>query len=301
MAQLSRPYQIGLVVVLLFGAVFAFALHGRTSTTSSSSAPVAAPVPSPAPASASAPASGGSAGSAAEQAELSHHVYHGSAPGVGGLSRAIAKAHGAAAISEQNNAQLAQKSARASSASGSSPAEAPATHASATTTVVTKTPRATITKTSTVHAAVTPSQAPATPASPAAKTASGPARQLAVESELKAGKIVVLLFWNPKGTDDRVVHHELKLMLALHHNATTASLEALRHAGKFFGRNFDKSVAVHETLGASVAGYGSITRGVQVYGTPTLLIINGKGQTITLTGVTDAYGIEQAISEAHGG
>jgi hypothetical protein len=295
MAQLSRPYQIGLVVVALFAAVFVFALHGRSSTTSSASAPApATPASTPA---AQASANGGSTGSAAEQAALSHQVYHGSAPGVSGLSRAIAKAHGAAATSEKNNAQLAQKSTQASSVTSSS--------------TTTSTPAGTVTKHTVVvtHAPKAPSASAKTTAASAAASApkavsttsaSGPARQHEVEAELKQGKIVVLLFWNPKGTDDRVVHHQLKLMFAFHNNAATAKAEAVRHAGKFFGRNFNNSVVVHETLGASVAAYGSITRGVQVFQTPTLLVLNSKGQTIALTGVTDAYGIEQAIFEAHG-
>jgi hypothetical protein len=297
MAQLSRPYQIGLIVVALFAAVFVFALHGRSSSPGSPSAPApAAPASTPAstPA-AQASANGGSTGSAAEQAALSHHVYRGSAPGVGGLSRAIAKAHGAAATSQKNNAQLEQKSAQASSVTASS--------------TTTSTPAGSVTKHSVVvtHAPATPSAAASTTAASATGAAAtkapaaGPARQRAVEAELKQGKIVVLLFWNPRGTDDRVVHHQLKLMFAFHNNPATAKAEVVRHAGKFFGRNFNHTVVVHETLGASVAAYGSITRGVQVYGTPTLLILNSTGKTITLTGVTDAYGIEQAIFEAHGG
>ena len=37
---------------------------------------------------------------------------------------------------------------------------------------------------------------------------------------------------------------------------------------------------------------------MQVYGTPTLLIVNRKGQTITLTGLQDSFAIAQAIAEA---
>lgn len=297
MTQISRPFQIGLLVVVLFAAVFLFAFHGHSSTPT---APAPAPPATRTVVVKAAPANpnGGSSGSEAEQAALSHHVYNGSAPGVGGLSHAIAKAHGAVALSQQNSAQLAQKSAQASTVTPATPATAApsTTHVSATSTVVTKSASGTTTKTATVHATVKHH-----PASGAAKSTNGPAAQRAVESELKQGKIVLLLFWNPKGTDDQVVHHQLKLMLALHRNATTAKAEALRHAGKFFGRNFDKSIAVHETLGATVGAFGSITRGVQVYGTPTLLVINPKGETIADTGVIDAYGIEQSIFEAHHG
>jgi hypothetical protein len=98
-----------------------------------------------------------------------------------------------------------------------------------------------------------------------------------VEAELKQGKIVVLLFWNPKGADDVAVHEALQ---------------------RFFAIEPDKHIAVHEASASQVTSFGSITRAVQVYGTPTILIVNRSGQVTTLTGLTDAYAIEQAIDEA---
>ncbi len=55
---------------------------------------------------------------------------------------------------------------------------------------------------------------------------------------------------------------------------------------------------MHEASAGQVTYFGSITRGVQVTGTPTLLIINKHGRTIILTGLQDAYAIRQAIAEA---
>ena len=46
-----------------------------------------------------------------------------------------------------------------------------------------------------------------------------------------------------------------------------------------------------------VASYGSFTRAIQVYQTPTLLIVNPKGQAVAITGITDAFSIEQALDE----
>jgi len=37
---------------------------------------------------------------------------------------------------------------------------------------------------------------------------------------------------------------------------------------------------------------------VQVYQTPTILIVNPKGQTTTLVGLADVFSIQQAIGEA---
>ena len=122
---------------------------------------------------------------------------------------------------------------------------------------------------SAVHVTVT--HHPATAKSK--KLAAGaPAGQHAVEADLAQGKVVVLLFWNPAGVEDRSVQQQLK---------------------KIHGK-----VAVRYATPAQVASFGTITRGVQVTGTPLLLVINKTGQTVTLAGLQDAYSIEQAISEA---
>jgi hypothetical protein len=46
-----------------------------------------------------------------------------------------------------------------------------------------------------------------------------------------------------------------------------------------------------------VGEFGPFTRAVQVYGTPTILIVNRHGQTTSLSGLTDAYSLEQLITE----
>ena len=117
------------------------------------------------------------------------------------------------------------------------------------------------------------------PASTAHKTASASATaslsgQHAVEADLAKGDVVVLLFWNPGGTDDKSVHKAVR---------------ALKSA---------KHVAVQEAAASQVASFGSVTRGVQVYTTPTILVIARTGKAIALTGVQDAFAIEQAIAEA---
>ncbi len=94
-----------------------------------------------------------------------------------------------------------------------------------------------------------------------------------MEAEPADGSVVVLLFWNRRGTDDVAVQRAVQSLP--------------RH-----------KIAVHYSSASQVASYGSITRGVQVYATPTILIVNRHGQTTTLTGLQDAYSIEQAIDEA---
>jgi hypothetical protein len=277
MAQLSRPFQIALVAFGLLVAVWFLALHGHSSSSGSGSTPSGARPANPGP--------------AAVNPAAPSHVYTGPAPGVSGLTKAIAKAHEAVATSQQNAAQLQQKSAEASSAAApaaASPTGAAAAPASAA-------PAAGARTSSTPSAAPPSARKPAVP-SRATSAVSGPQR--AVEAELKQGKIVVLLFWNGKGADDVVTHRALQLLVKLHHQASNAKVEELRHADKFFGLELDKAIAVHEGPAKSVASYGTITRGVQVYGTPTVLIVNSRHTASTLTGALDAYSIEQAIEEA---
>jgi hypothetical protein len=233
MEQISRPFQIALMVVALFAAVWLFALQGH----SSSSSPSARTPTTPA---------------------STTTIYHGAAPGVSGLTKAIAKAHGAVATSQQNAQELEAKSAQASTAanptaSGTSSTAAPAAKAPA----------------ATVHVTV---KRKGTAVLGAASGA--PAGQRAVESDLAKGKVVVLLFWNPAAVEDQAVHQELARLRG--------------------------NISIRYASPAQVTSYGTITRGVPVPGTPTLLIINKQGQTITLTGLQDSYSVEQAITEVRG-
>ncbi len=282
MAQLSRPFQALLVAFCLLAAVWFFAVHGRSATTTSPPAP-ATSTPGVVTAPSAAPAS--SAEAEAKAAATPSHVYHGPVPGLEGLTRDINKAHGAVATSQQNAQQLEQKSAEAS---GSSPAptsaatvpahSAPAASSEASSVTVTRVKRATSvtgsTKTATGSATILRTHAPV------AKHAARPAlasRQASVEAQLARGDTVLLLFWNPRGADDVAVRSEVR-----------------RAAAGGHGR-----IVVQEALASEVAAFGSITRGVQIYGTPTLLVIDKAGRASTLTGFIDTFAIQQAIEEAH--
>jgi hypothetical protein len=248
MAQISRPFQIALAAMALFALVWLFALrpHSAPSGESGSSA---AP-------SSSAPSS--------------------SAPGVNGLSHAIAKAHGAVTTSEQNAKQLRERSAQASgegspSTSKASPSAPGATSSAGSSAATHKAPA-----TPTTHRAAVPVPRTKSPnaATGAARPAT-PAMQAKVEAQLKQGKVVTILFWNPSATDDRAVHGQLKSV----------------------GGKLARGVAVYDALAGQVGEFGSVIHGVQVYATPTIMIINKHGLAQTLTGYTDAYAIEQAIEE----
>jgi hypothetical protein len=270
MTQISRPFQIGLLAVALFAVVWFLVLRGHSSsgTGAGSSAPAAAT---------SAPTSQSSAGGGTPASTAT--TYHGSAPGVAGLTRAIDKARGAVAQSQQSAKQLSQKSALPSKAAhaqgeSSTHSSAPATSSS----VATHSKSAS--HASTTAAKATPkTAAPSVPVhgsetAPQAKSGLPP-MQLAIESELKQGKVAAVLFWNPKGSVDATVRHEL---------------QAAAH--KLHGK-----LAVHVALSSQVGSFGDFTHTVQVYSTPTILLINKAGKTASLTGLTDAFSINQAVGE----
>lgn len=192
-----------------------------------------------------------------------------SAPGVNGLAHDVVKARGAAALSNQANAQLAQN---ADAASNPHPSTTPAT----------------------AGAAAGPS-APAQPASrpvvqPSGAKAPGPAVKPAparpapvdhaaqVSQSMQQGKVAVVLFWNPEGADDRAVMRQLSSV-----------------------SGHDGDVVVLEAQPSDVASFGAVTRGVQITETPTTLVIDKHGEATALTGLTDSTSITQAIGDAERG
>jgi hypothetical protein len=263
MDRISRPFQIALAAVALLALVGVVALHrpsGGSSGAKSSAQPVAA---ASTPAKASAPRASSSA--AGKTGGTGAGVYHGSAPGVEGLTRALAKAHGAVATSQQNAKQLQEKSEQASGASTSQSSTAAASSSAGASTAPART--------TTTPAATAPAKPKVAPHH--AARVPGLANQHLVESELKHGKVVALLFWSSKGSDDVAVRDALRKL-----------------AGS------DHRFAVHVNAAKQVASFGSITRGVQVFGTPTILIVGKHGRTIVLTGLQDAYAIQQAVKDA---
>jgi hypothetical protein len=279
MAQVSRPFQIALAAVVLFAVVWFVALQGHGS--SSSSTPAAStPASTPAPA---------TAAKAKAPAGTTH---------IEGMTRAVTHAREAVAASQQ-----------AADKSASSSAEAPSQGASLTTSSATVVTKHGATKASTTvvtkHDAagasttVTTKHVVHTPAPHKVAAGAIPAQQVAVESELKRGEVAVILFWNKKGADDVAVHEELQILLAAHHEVAVhpnkAQVRKLRLAT---GLELEKKIAVHYATAAQVTSFGTFTKTVQVYGTPTILIINKHGAVTTINGLTDAFAIEQTIDEA---
>jgi hypothetical protein len=289
MAQISRPFQIALLAVCVLAAVWVFALQGKSSNSSSSQSTTVSAPSTPAPtASATTP----------KRSSL------GSAPGLKGLSHAIAKARGAVTTSERNNRQLEEKSARASGEStsastsagtSSTPAKS-ATHPGTTATSGAATHASSSTSTSSAAAPATVKRQPTKSSTAAGRI---PTRQALVERALHEGKIAVILFWNPKAADDVAVSHELKLLEAVHHLIRPyANVPKVRKALERSGLELQKKFAAFWATSNELSSFGAITQHVQVAATPTILIVNKSGQTTELTGLQDAFSIEQAIDEA---
>jgi hypothetical protein len=268
MTQLSRPFQIVLVTFGLFVLVWFVALHGHNqsagggpgSSSSGSSAPNATATPT--------------AAAQAKSAGAPTHVYTGPVPGLHGLSRAIDKAHGAVAQSQTD-----ARSFEHAEPSGTS-SSTPATGASASAKSAAGASAATAAAASRSQAAASSTSASGQAKSVTSPGKSGgltlPTKQPVVERELQQNKTVLILFWNPRGTEDVAVRKQLPIV-----------------AHKLGG-----TVAIHYNLPHEVTDYGKITNTVQVNQTPTILIVNTRGQTTTLTGLTDAFSIEQAVAEA---
>jgi hypothetical protein len=262
MAQLSRPYQIALGVVAVLGLVWVMALRGHGSNPSE---------PSPASPAKSTPAP--TAASEAKSAAAPTPVYHGAAPGVEGLTRAIAKAHGAVATSQQNARQLQGKSAHASGESQASTAPSGGVAA------VKGGTSASATQKSVEAAALArraAARAHARTGSPSKSHKGRTVAQIQVEGELAHGKTVMLVFWNPKSSVDQEVHSQASAL-----------------AGGSKG-----TVTMHAALAHQVGTFGKITEVVHVYQTPTILIVNRRGVVSTLTGLTDVFALRQAVREA---
>ncbi|HEX5309886.1 MAG TPA: hypothetical protein VFW38_12505 [Solirubrobacteraceae bacterium] len=239
----------------MLGLVWVVALHGHAPGRHESTGTVPTPAPS--------------AKAQEKAAAAPTQIYKGAAPGVEGLTRAIAKAHGAVALSQRNAHELRLHSREASQEPSTS--SSTASHRAAA-----QSAAATRARKTTAHVRQAPAHTAHRPA--AAKRASDhrPAAQVVVEREVAQGKTVLLLFWDSKSSVDREVHSETQAMVA-------------SSKGK---------LALHAAAPRQVGEFGSLTEVAQVYQTPTILIVNRHGVVSTLTGLTDTFSLRQLVHEA---
>ncbi len=97
-----------------------------------------------------------------------------------------------------------------------------------------------------------------------------------IGAQLAEGKTVLLLFWNPRSATDVAVRDEVETV----------------------GAQLKAKVAIDYAKPSEVGTFGTVTRNISIYETPTLLIVAPHRLVTTMTGLTDAFSIEQAIREA---
>jgi hypothetical protein len=98
-----------------------------------------------------------------------------------------------------------------------------------------------------------------------------------VRKAISSKRVVVLLFWNNKGADDRAVFNSVK-----HLN---------RRGGKVF---------VKTDSAKHVSDYSGITGGAQVLQTPTVVVVDKRKRAITLPGYVDGATIDHVVRIALG-
>jgi hypothetical protein len=187
----------------------------------------------------------------------------GSQGGVGQYQSAIDQAHQAVTTSNQANAKLGAPTATA-------PAPKPATKTQ------TAAP-ASIAK-ATTPAKVTPKAA--AKAAPAAKGASSVAQSpasgvKAIQSAIRAGNVVAVLFYNDAAADDRAVKSELAAV-PTHH-----------------GKVVKLAVPVSQ-----LTQYSVVSQQIPVVTAPTLVLIDAARQATMITGYADPVEIAQRIDDA---
>lgn len=270
MAQLSRPYQVVLILVAVLALAWFAVLRSHVSTSSSGS--------SGGGASSQASAAAPKAGAIERHESTPTRVYHGPAPGVEGLTKDVRRAHEAVGASEAQTHKLESAGGSPSASSGASRGSqaasgVPSTAAAAGSRTAAKPHSSSATHPASATRHHSTSSAPST-----APKGGDASRAFTVAKQLRQGKVVLLLFWNSHSFDDQAVHSQVQ-----------AASGALK--GK---------VAADYAKPGEVSAFGTVTRDISVLQTPTLLVINRKGLTTTITGLTDAFAIEQAVREAGG-
>jgi hypothetical protein len=124
----------------------------------------------------------------------------------------------------------------------------------------------------------TPAASAATPAAASAPSATDGRSDGAILRDIRARKVLVVLFWTAQAADDI---------------ATRGAIRDLDlHGGK---------VAVHIVPIGRVGEYPSITQGVTIAESPTTLVIDRKRHTRVIAGLSEPQELAQAVGDALAG
>lgn len=198
------------------------------------------------------------------------------APGVKGLTKAVDKAKAAASTSDATNAKIQ------AATGGNGTAAATAKSKALTATPAKAKAKAATTKAAT-KAKATPTKVVTTKIKAKAKAPAAAAKKAAADVDpsdrllayLGKGKTLVVLF-EGKGSDDKAARQ------AVHETAQADP----KHV-----------VSAYVPI-SKVGDYEKITSDVQVYGSPTILVIGTDRKATALTGFLDATTVVQAVGDA---
>jgi hypothetical protein len=190
----------------------------------------------------------------------------GSQGGVGQYQSAIDKAHQAVTTSNQANAKLGAPTATVQ-------APKPATPAKAASPTPGKAAAPTPAKTAAPTPAKTGSKGAAKSTSDITQSATAGVQK--IQSAIRAGKVVAVLFYNDAAADDRAVKNELAAVPT--------------HGGKVV----KLAVPVSQ-----LTQYSIVTQQIPVVTAPTLVLIDAAHQATMITGYADPVEIMQRISDA---
>jgi len=195
-------------------------------------------------------------------------------PTSGVYQSAISKAHQAVTLA--NGTSRAHGGTVPTTPASTTPATTtPAVTTATTSTLSATNPTSTKASTATASKAATKSAKATATVKHASAASSAKARVAATQSAIKNGKVVALLFYNPKGSDDQAVKAELAAIPT----------------------NGSKVFKLEVPL-AEASGYPFITKNVQLNTSPTLVLIDRSKQATTIVGYTDPYEISTRVADA---
>lgn len=244
MGQVSRPLQIALLATLAVVAVWFVALRGRAVESTSTKPPKPTPSVSDKPVEAPDKGTGSGQLRIVEKAQKEQ--------------RASERRAAQPAPDPERETASAAKSAPARSAQRGSGSVAAAGAGEAA-----------------AQLAAPPAAKPSAPKADRGEAA--PVRSLPadVQGAMDAKKVLVLLFWEPKSSDDRAVREQV--------------MGVGRHGGKVF---------VKVAPIGQVGRYSKITSGARVLQSPTVLVIDRERKAVSLVGYLDRANVEQAVEAA---
>ncbi len=183
------------------------------------------------------------------------------APGVKGLTKSIAKAKGAVKTSQDNAAKVGAADASTGGAAASGASSAPSSSSGS--------------QSGSASGSSSSAASPQVRAVSAKASAATAKKVAAVDRGLHQRKVVALLFYNPRSSDDKMVRQEFS---------------RLSNRG-------GRVVLVAAPL-AALSSFGEVTQRVQVTEASSLIVFDHKGKASSIVGFTTDAEMSQRISDA---